>query len=579
MITGNYFTNNDDLLLHFQSITDWKELVEAYEQGFVDAEEYKKTNNDKLAFAPSSVEEAIEYYKSTLDSAGDLIGKQIAPHMAEMDKIGLKYENGKVIFPKPMVDAMQAITDAGLLPYGIGRHYGGLGVPATVQAMAMEMVARADGALAIALGCYSLADTIEKYGSKEQIEKYVPLMAEGKYIGAMALTEPDYGSDLPNLQTKAVKDANGQWRLTGTKRFITHGCGFSDKQSIILTLARTGSPTGGARGLSFFIVKTEDVFIASIEKKMGLHCSPTCEVVYENSPAELIGVEGYGLVKYSMGMMNTARLSIAAQAMGIASAAYFEAKKYASERTQFGKLIQDIPAVRKMLTHMDRETAAMRCILLEASRSVDLYLWREAHLKHTGVEDKEIKKDETIRFWEKLANLFTPLSKYYTSEMANRIADNALQIHGGSGYTEDYDVSKIYRDARITNIYEGTTQLQIVACIGGVVAGMSSTGFLRAYLDKEISKFAPSERLVRVRKLFETVVEKFSAIKESAIRDSLAFEVVESAARCINGMLLERTASRLTDSQKSDRLTLAAEYHIDSIATIESNLIKIQERG
>lgn len=579
MITGNYFTNNDDLLLHFQSITDWKELVEAYEQGFVDAEEYKKTNNDKLAFAPSSVEEAIEYYKSTLDSAGDLIGKQIAPHMAEMDKIGLKYDNGKVIFPKPMVDAMQAITDAGLLPYGIGRHYGGLGVPATVQAMAMEMVARADGALAIALGCYSLADTIEKYGSKEQIEKYVPLMAEGKYIGAMALTEPDYGSDLPNLQTKAVKDANGQWRLTGTKRFITHGCGFSDKQSIILTLARTGSPTGGARGLSFFIVKTEDVFIASIEKKMGLHCSPTCEVVYENSPAELIGVEGYGLVKYSMGMMNTARLSIAAQAMGIASAAYFEAKKYASERTQFGKLIQDIPAVKKMLTHMDRETAAMRCILLEASRSVDLYLWREAHLKHTGVEDKEIKKDETIRFWEKLANLFTPLSKYYTSEMANRIADNALQIHGGSGYTEDYDVSKIYRDARITNIYEGTTQLQIVACIGGVVAGMSPTGFLRAYLDKENSKFAASERLVRVRKLFETVVEKFSAIKESAIRDSLAFEVVESAARCINGMLLERTASRLTDSQKSDRLALAAEYHIDSIATIESNLIKIQERG
>ena len=570
MITGNYFTTNEDLLLHFNSITDWKEIVEAYEQGFGDAEEYKKTGNDKLAFAPSSVDEAIEYYKSTLDSAGDLIGKQIAPNMAEMDKIGLKYNNGKVIFPKPMVDAMQAITDAGLLPYGIGRHYGGLGVPATVQAMAMEMVARADGALAIALGCYSLADTIEKY---------VPLMAEGKYIGAMALTEPDYGSDLPNLQTKAVKDANGQWRLTGTKRFITHGCGFADQQSIILTLARTGSPTGGARGLSFFIVKTEDVFIASIEKKMGLHCSPTCEVVYENSPAELIGVEGYGLVKYSMGMMNTARLSIAAQAMGIASAAYFEAKKYASERTQFGKLIQEIPAVKKMLTHMDRETAAMRCILMEASRSVDLYLWREAHLKHTGVDDKEIKKDETIRFWEKLANLFTPLSKYYTSEMANTIADNALQIHGGSGYTEDYDVSKIYRDARITNIYEGTTQLQIVACIGGVVAGMSPTGFLRAYLDKETSKFTASERLLRVRKLFETVVEKFGAIKESGTRDSLAFEVVESAARCINGMLLERTSTRLGDKQKSDRLALAAEYHIDSIATIESNLIKIQERG
>lgn len=579
MITGNYFSNNEDLLLHFHTITDWKEVVDAYEYGFVDAADYKKTGNDKLAFAPSTVEEAVEYYKSTLESVGDLIGKQLAPKVSEMEKIGLKYDNGKVIFPKPMVDAMNAVMDAGLLPYAIGRRNGGLGMPVTVQSMAMEMVSRADGAFGIALACFNLAETLEKYGSKEQVSQYVTQMAEGKYCGAMALTEPDYGSDLPNIQTKAVKDANGQWRLTGTKRFITHGCGFGDKQSIILTLARTGNPTSGARGLSFFIVKTENVFIASIERKMGLHCSPTCEVVFENSPAELIGVEGHGLVKYSMGMMNTARLSIAAQSMGIASAAYYEAKKYASERVQFGKLIQEIPAVKKMLTHMDREIVAMRCILLEASRTVDLYLWREDHLKHDGLDEKEIRKDETIRFWEKLANLFTPLSKYYISETANTIADNALQIHGGSGYTEDYDVSKIYRDARITNIYEGTTQLQIVACIGGVVAGMSPTGFLRAYLDKEMSRFTPSEQLLRVRKALEKIVEAFTNIKESATRDGLAFEVVEAAARLINGMLIERTASKLNDTQKSARLALAAEYNIDSIATLEANLIKIQERG
>ncbi|HMV45111.1 MAG TPA: acyl-CoA dehydrogenase family protein [Leptospiraceae bacterium] len=579
MITGNFFLNNDDLLLHFHTITDWKELVDAYEHGFKDAAEFKKTGNDKLAFAPSTTEEAVEYYKSTLESVGDLIGKQLAPKVQEMDKIGLKYDNGKVTFPKPMVDAMNAVMEAGLLPYAIGRHYGGLGMPVTVQSMAMEMVSRADGAFGIALACFNLAETLEKYGSKEQIEKYVPLMAEGKYCGAMALTEPDYGSDLPNLQTKATKDANGQWRINGAKRFITHGCGFGDKQSIILTLARTGSPTSGARGLSFFIVKTQDVHIASIEKKMGLHCSPTCEVVYENSPAELIGVEGHGLVKYSMGMMNTARLSIAAQSMGIASAAYYEAKKYASERVQFGKLIQEIPAVKKILTHMDREIVAMRCILLEASRTVDLYLWREEHLKKDGMDEKEIRKDETIRFWEKLANLFTPLSKYYISETANTIADNALQVHGGSGYTEDYDVSKIYRDARITNIYEGTTQLQIVACIGGVVAGMTPTGFLRAYLDKETSKFSPSEKFLRVRKTFEKIVETFTSIKESSVRDGLAFEVVESAARTINGMLIERSASRLDDTRSKERLLLAKEYHIDSIAILESNLIRIQERG
>jgi len=579
MISGNYFTNNPDLQLQFESIIDWEEIVTAYEDGFTDAEEYKKTGNDKLSLAPASLQEAIDYYKATLDSVGEIIGNELAPRAAEIDKIGLKYDNGKVTFPAPMQEAFKAVKDAGLLPYGIGRKYGGLGMPATAQALAMEMVSRGDGAFGIAAGCFNLAETIEKYGSKEQIDKYVPLMAEGTLCGAMALTEPDYGSDLPNLQTKAVKDANGQWRITGTKRFITHACGFADIPSVILTLARTGSPTGGARGLSFFIVKTQDVFIASIEKKMGLHSSPTCEVVYENSPAELIGVEGYGLVKYSMGMMNTARLSIAAQSTGIASAAYFEAKKYASERKQFGKFIQDIPGVKKMLTHMDREIAAMRSILLEASRSVDLYLWREEHLKHRAVDEKEIKKDEQIKFWEKLANLFTPLSKYYISEMANRIADNALQIHGGSGYTEDYAVSKIYRDARITNIYEGTTQLQIVACIGGVVSGMSPTGFLRAYLDKETSKFAATDRLLRVRKLFESVATAFSEIKDSATRDSLAFEVVESTARCINGILLERSASRLKDTQKTDRLALAAEYHIDSLAILESNLIKLQERG
>ncbi len=579
MITGNYFTNNEDLQDQFQTIIDWKEIVEAYENNFADAEEYKKSGNDKLAFAPSSIEEAIEYYKSTLFSVGDVIGKQLAPRSAEMDKIGLKYDNGKVIFPKPMEEAMKAVIDAGLLPYSIARKYGGLGMPVIVQALAMEIVSRGDGAFGNAVGCFNLAETIEKYGSQEQIDKYVPLMAEGKFCGAMALTEPDYGSDLPNLQTKAVKDANGQWRLTGTKRFITHACGFGDKQSIILTLARTGTPTGGARGLSFFIVKTEDIFVSSIEKKMGLHCSPTCEVVYDNSPAELIGVEGYGLVKYSMGMMNTARLSIAAQAMGMGTAAYMEAKKYASERKQFGKLIQDIPAVKKMLASMEREIAAMRCILLEASRSVDLYLWREDHLKHKGMDDKEIRRDEQIRFWEKLASLFTPLSKYYITETGNSIAYNAIQIHGGSGYTEDYDVSRIFRDVRITNIYEGTTQLQVVACIGSVVAGMTPTGYLRAYLDKELSVFAATERLLRVRKIFEQIVTAFTEIKDSSIRDSLAFEVVESTARIINGMLLERSAARLSDPKKSVRLALAAEYHIDSIASLESNLIKIQERG
>ncbi|PKA03280.1 acyl-CoA dehydrogenase family protein, partial [Leptospira ellisii] len=496
MIENNYFLENSDLAENFRSIVDWKEIIDGFEGDFHDHKEYQKNGREELSMAPGSYEDALEYYKSILESGGDIAGKQIAPLAKEMDLEGLKYSSGKVSFPETMTRGINQVKEAGILPYSIGRKHGGLGIPATVQTMMMELFSRADGSFAIALGCLNLAETIERFGSKEMIDEYVPRMARGELFGAMALTEPNYGSDLPNLQTKAVKDADGVWRLTGAKRFITHGCGFGEIPAVILTLARTGAPTSGARGLSFFLVKSADVFIAGIEKKMGLHCSPTCEVVYENTPGVLIGEEGYGLVRYSMAMMNGARLSIAAQAMGIATAAYTEAKKYASEREQFGKTIQNIPAVKKMLSSMDREIAGMRAVLFEASRSIDLYHWRSERMKEEGIDEREIKKDETIRKWEKLANLFTPLSKYYITEHANKIAYDGLQIHGGAGFTYDYDISRIYRDVRITNIYEGTTQLQVVAAIGGIVSGMTPKGHLRQYFDEELSRFSASAQLL-----------------------------------------------------------------------------------
>ncbi len=575
MIAANYFTSNEDIIRHFDKIINWKELIDNYENNFQDAEDYKKTGNERLSLAPTNYEEALDYYKSSLDTAGDLAGNELSQQVRDIEKTGLKYDNGKVIFPEQMIKAVEKVKEAGILPYSISRHMGGLGLPFTVQSIAMELSARADAAFSIAIGCFNLAETIEKYASKEMVEKYVPLLAEGKLCGAMALTEPNYGSDLPNVQTKAVKNADGQWTVTGTKRFITHGCGFGDIPSVILTLARTGTPTSGARGLSFFLVHSKDVHIASIEKKLGLHCSPTCEVVYENSPAELIGEEGMGLVKYSMGMMNTARLSIAAQSLGIATAAYYEGKKYASERVQFGKLIQEIPAVKKMLQNMERELYAMRCLLYEAGRSVDLYLWRSEHLKHSGRSEKEVKRDEQISLWEKLANLFTPMSKYYISETANWMASNAIQIHGGSGYTEDYDVAKIYRDARITNIYEGTTQLQIVACIGGIVAGLTPKGNLRTYIDLELGKFKASERLLEVKNSLEKIYTVYSEKKDSGYRDTYAFEMVESATRFINGLLLERSASRLEGEEKNYRLKLADDYNKDSLAILAGNLVKV----
>ncbi|RHX84581.1 acyl-CoA dehydrogenase family protein [Leptospira stimsonii] len=578
MIETNYFSDNADLQENFQTIVDWKEIIDGFEGDFEDQKEYQKNGKEELAMAPGSYEDALEYYKSILESGGEIAGKQIAPLAKDMDVEGLKYSSGKVTFPEAMVKGINQVKDAGILPYSIGRHHGGLGIPATVQTMMMEMFSRADGSFAITLGCLNLAETIERFGSPEMVEEYVPKMARGELFGAMALTEPNYGSDLPNLQTKAIKDANGVWRLTGAKRFITHGCGFEGIPAVILTLARTGTPTSGARGLSFFLVKSSDVFIAGIEKKMGLHCSPTCEVVYENSPGILIGEEGYGLVRYSMAMMNGARLSIAAQAMGIATAAYMEAKKYASEREQFGKTIQNIPAVRKMLSAMDREIAGMRAILLEASRSIDLYHWKSERLKLKGADEKETRKDETIRKWEKLANLFTPLSKYYITELANKIAYDGLQIHGGAGFTYDYDISRIYRDVRITNIYEGTTQLQVVAAIGGIVSGMSAKGHLRQYFEEEFSKISASSLLIENKETFEKIVEAYTSVENSSLRDEVAFEVVESTARILIGLLLERSASRLKGETKDKKALLAREYNLESKAILASNKIEIENR-
>lgn len=579
MITNNYFSDNKDILAQFQSILDWNEVVQAYEDGFKDAAEYAKTSDERLASAPGSLEDALEYYKTILEALGDLAGSVVAPVSAEMDREGLKFSNGQVTFPKAMSEAYKQVQEAGLQPYSISRRRGGLGLPCTVQAFMMEILGRADASFAIAVGCVNLAETIERFGSEEMKAEYIPQMALGKITGAMALTEPNHGSDLPGVQTRAEKDANGVWRLNGTKRFITHACGFTNTPSVILTLARTGSPTSGARGLSFFLVKGEDIQVAGIEKKMGLHCSPTCEIVYENTPGILIGEEGQGLVKCAMGMMNTARLSIAGQAMGIAEAARGEAKKYASERIQFGKPIEKIPAVKKMLDHMDREVAAMRCLLLEAGRTVDLYLWRQERLEHSGMQDRDIRKDEVVRKWEKLANYFTPLSKYYISEMCNRVADNALQIHGGSGYTEDYDVARIYRDARITNIYEGTTQLQIVATIGTVVAGMTPAGHLRAYLDEEMAKISPSEALRKMYANLEEALTAYKAIENSETRDMFAFELVEISARLVNGLLLERSAARLQGADRDERLSLCRAYNADSLGIAAGNITKIRAAG
>ncbi|MBP7284361.1 MAG: acyl-CoA dehydrogenase family protein [Leptospiraceae bacterium] len=575
MIKSNYFTSNSDMLLHFEKFVPWNEIVPAYENNFKDAKKYNETANELLATAPNNVEEAIEYYRTILDAAGDVTGNFVSERVKAMDLNGAYFENGKVTHPKEMIESVNKAKEAGIQAYGFQRKFGGLGLPFTVRALMGEIVYRVDTSFAIAFGCVNLGEILERIASKEMQEEWIPKMAAGDFCAAMGLTEPNHGSDLPNIRTKATKTEDGKWVLNGTKRFITQACGLGDTPSIILTLARSGG--SGARGLSFFLVHSKDVQIAGIEKKMGLHASPTCEVVFENTPALLIGEEGFGLVRYTMGMLNGARMGIAAQGVGMATAALEEAKIFASTRIQFGKPIEEIPAIKKMLRRMEREILAMRCLTLEGGRTVDMYYWRIEHLREAGKSDKEISNDEEVRHWNKLADLLTPVSKYYCSEMCNRIAYDALQIHGGSGFTEDYDIARIYRDARIITIYDGTTQIQVMAAIGGVVSGMSATGNFRKYLTNEIAKFPASNRIQNLFVTLEEAVNTYKEIKATDVRDSFSLELVEVATRVLAGIHLEKTAHSLDGDAKLYRLKHAEEYNVDSFAISLGNISRMKD--
>ncbi len=581
MIQNNYFTENDDLQLYYNDLVDWDEIVKAYEgEDFGDAKIYAETENERYAMAPSNVQEALDFYNATLEAVGQLSGTEIAARAQQMDWKGLKFADGKVTFPPEMIEVYELFKEAGLNPYNIKRDYNGLGLPATVNAIYSEIVSRADTAFSMTLGLQNLAKTIVRYGDEEQKETYVTKMASGEYLGAMALTEPNYGSDLRNVKTKAVKQEDGSYRITGSKRFISQGCGLGEYPCVILTLARTAD--NGARGLSLFIVKSTDVEIGGIEKKMGIHASPTCEVIYDNSPAEIVGEEGYGLTRYTLSMMNDARCAVAALGVGIGSASYYEASKYASEREQFGHTIDQIPAVKRMLDRMERENMAMRLITGEGARSVDLYLHKAMRIeKKVGLaaSEREIKKDEDIRFWDRLASLFTPLSKFYCSEMGVSLASDAVQIHGGAGYTEEYDVARIYRDSRINTVYEGTTQLQVVAAIGGLVAGMAPKGNFRQYFENELTRFSPSDTLKEQYKMFEEAIDVYKSIEDGQTRDTVAFEVVNIASRLMCGMLYERAAERVQGEKRDRVLSLAGEYHIDSMAMMHADLYKLKARG
>ncbi len=419
----------------------------------------------KYDYAPTGFADAMDNYDRVLELTGTVCADVIGPNAESVDREGAHCSGGRVQYSKGTAQNLKVMHQAGMSGFGLPRQYGGLNMPVTVFSAVCEMISRSDASFQNVWGLQSCADTIYEFGSEEQKEKYLKMACEGATM-SMDLTEPDAGSDLQSVMLKATEDVeNGCWRLNGVKRFITNG-----DSDVHLVLARSEEGTTDGRGLSLFIYDKRDggVNVRRIEDKMGIHGSPTCELVFNNAKAELCGSRRLGLIKYVMALMNGARLGIATQSVGIQDAAWREAVAFAAERRQFGVTIDSIPAVYQMLALMKAKLEASRSLLYETSRYVDIYKSLDAIAKTRALTSEE--RAESKRY-SRLADALTPIAKGMTSEFANQNTYDSIQVHGGSGFMRDYACERLYRDARITSIYEGTTQLQVVAALRYVTAG------------------------------------------------------------------------------------------------------------
>lgn len=582
MIANNYFSEDEDLQVIFNQLLDWDSIIKETEgEGFFDHQTFVKTNNPRYEMAPSTKEEALELYTSSLEAMGDFFGNDVSQKSQTMDRNELKYSNGKVIFPKETIEVYEKFRNTGLMAYSLSREAGGLAFPATVGALYAMLMARADVAFCMTTTLLNLAQIVDRFGTPEQVETYATKAATGECLFAMSLTEPDYGSDLNNVRTVAVKQEDGSYRLTGTKRFISQGCGLGDHPALLLTLARTGKSEGGARGLSVFIVKSEDVFVAGIEKKMGIHASPTCEIVYENTYGEILGEEGLGLTRYTAGMTNFMRLVSASGGCGGGAAAYFECVKYAGERKQFGKPIGEIPAVAEMIHKIKRETNAMRLLTLETARVIDMYQHHQIRMEKVGKDDREIRKDEKVKYWSTLASTLTPMAKYYSSEEGHKCTNLAVQVFGGAGYTEDYDISRMFRDSRINTIYEGTSQIHVRIATGAILAGMAGDGNFRKYLNSLKAEIpTPSSFLLEQERVLEESIRVMRNIQEEVRKETVAENLMIQMTRYICSLLYEKSISKIKDSKAKETWEKDCRaYVIDSAAIAQSSLYRIQNFG
>ena len=548
---GNFFLDNQDIQFLFDHI-DLEELAGIQE---------KDTANGEADYVPVDEADTVDGYRRILQIVGQVAGETIAPNAEQVDQEGNTLNDDGTVTLHPLVqENLKRMTQAELMGFTLPRKYGGLNCPNLIYTMGTEIVSRADGSFMNMFGLQGIAETVNAFAGDEIKDEVLPRFAEGEVTGAMVLTEPDAGSDLQAVRLRAYQDEQGNWFLNGVKRFITNGCG-----EILLVLARSEPDSTDGRGLSLFIAeRSEKVRVRHLENKLGIHGSPTCELVFDDTPARLVGERQRGLITYVLALMNGARVSIAAQSLGIAEAAYRLARTYAHTRHQFGGPIERLPAVAEMVTDMQVAIEAARALNYETSRICDRENNNLRILETSSNLEKDEKKErkQLSRQLKRLNAMLTPMSKYYCSEMCCRVADTAIQVLGGSGYMKDYAAERYLRDARITTIYEGTSQLQVVAAIRGVASGVFD-GYAAEFEKTDFDDPLLAELKETLAEARRQVVEAadFAKKKSSSYLELSGRRLVDGAIAVLCGHLLlgqgavndrkKRVAKRFIQSQLS----------------------------
>lgn len=556
---GNFFTDNERLKFHLHHDL-MQEIIRLKERDYAD--------KDKYDFAPENFEDALDSYEKVLEIIGEITADVLAENAKDVDAEGPKIEDNAIIYAKGTQKNHEALKNAGLYGMSLPRQYGGLNFSYVPYVMAAEIVSRGDCGFANIWGLQDCAETIYEFGSEEIKNEYLPRINKGATC-SMDLTEPDAGSDLQAVRLKASYDEKaGVWRLNGVKRFITNG-----DADIKLVLARSEEGTTDGRGLSYFVYDRANkaVTVRRIENKLGIKGSPTAELVFNNAPAQIVGDRKLGLIKYVMSLMNGARLGVGAQSVGLAEAAYREAVKYAQEREQFGKPIANFAQVYEMLGNMRAKTDAIRTLLYETARQVDMYKSLDAISRERKITPEE---KQLLKAHSRLADALTPMLKLFSSEYANQIAYDCIQVHGGSGFMKDYACERLYRDARILTIYEGTSQLQVVAAIKGVTSGVYANR-IKEYETVEVSGELAEMRktLVALRERYEATVEKAKELgTASEAFDFLSRRLVEMAGYLIMSNLLVNDSQKEAGFIQSARImTQMAQSEIEKAACYIDN--------